>query len=71
MSKTKPISSELFVPGNKEAWMRKAPKYEADALILDLEDSVPSESKQEARTLIGKMVQELGQAGQTLAVRVN
>jgi citrate lyase subunit beta/citryl-CoA lyase len=71
MSKTKPIRSELFVPGNKEDWMRKAPKYEADALILDLEDSVPSESKQEARTLIGKMVQELGQAGQTLAVRVN
>ena len=41
MPKAKPVRTELFVPGNKEDWMRKAPKYGADALILDLEDSVP------------------------------
>ena len=34
--KARPIRTELFVPGNKEDWMRKAPKYGADALILDL-----------------------------------
>ena len=71
MPKAKPIRSELFVPGNKEDWMRKAPKYGADALILDLEDSVPPENKSEARTLVRKMVEELGEAGQTLVVRVN
>ena len=70
-SKARPIRSELFVPGNKEDWMRKAPKYGADALILDLEDSVPPENKPEARTLVRKMLRELGQAGQTLVVRVN
>ncbi len=69
--KAKPLRSVLFVPGNKEDWMRKAPKYGADALILDLEDSVPLQEKAEARTLVGKMLKELGTAGQTLFVRVN
>ena len=69
--KAKPIRSELFVPGNKEDWMRKAPKYGADALILDLEDSVPVPEKPEARQLVRKMLEELGAAGQTLVVRVN
>ena len=69
--KAKPIRTELFVPGNKEDWMRKALKYGVDALILDLEDSVPLENKPEARVLVSKMLQELGEAGQTLVVRVN
>jgi citrate lyase subunit beta/citryl-CoA lyase len=69
--KAKPLRSELFVPGNKEDWMRKAPRYGADALILDLEDSVPPEGKAEARSLVRKMLEELGPAGQTLIVRVN
>ena len=43
--KAKPLRSVLFVPGNKEDWMRKAPQYGPDALILDLEDSVPEEGK--------------------------
>ena len=47
-----PIRSELFVPGNKEDWIRKAPRYGADALILDLEDSVPPENKSEARAIV-------------------
>ena len=69
--KAKPLRSELFVPGNKEDWMRKAPRYEADALILDLEDSVPPENKTEARSLVRRMLEELGPTGQTLIVRVN
>lgn len=67
----KPLRSILFVPGNKEDWMRKAPNYGADALILDLEDSVPDEHKAESRVLVRKMIEELGAAGQTLFVRVN
>ena len=69
--KAKPLRTELFVPGNKEDWMRKAPRYGADALILDLEDSVPPEEKTEARLLVRRMLEELGAAGQTLVVRVN
>ena len=67
----RPIRSELFVPGNKEDWMRKAPRYGADALILDLEDSVPPDQKPAAREAVGRLVQELGAAGQTIVVRVN
>ena len=67
----RPIRSELFVPGNKEDWMRKAPRYGADALILDLEDSVPPAQKPAARESVGRLVQELGAAGQTIVVRVN
>ena len=67
----KPVRTEMFVPGNKEDWMRKAPRYGADALILDLEDSVPPDQKPAARKSVGRMVQELGEAGQTIVVRVN
>ena len=67
----KPLRSVLFVPGNKEDWMRKAPRYNADALILDLEDSVPDEHKAEARGIVRKMIAELSAAGHTLFVRVN
>ena len=68
---TKPLRSVMFVPGNKEDWMRKAPQYGPDALILDLEDSVPEYDKEAARSLVGKMIDELSARGQTLFVRVN
>ena len=51
--------------------MRKAPRFGADALILDLEDAVALPDKAGARAVVRKMVEELGQAGQTLFVRVN
>ena len=69
--KAKPIRTELFVPGNKEDWMRRAPRFNADAYILDLEDSVPPPEKPAARESVARMVQELGEAGQTIVVRVN
>ena len=46
---TEPIRSFLFVPGNKDSWIEKSVGLEADALILDLEDSVPPEQKVQAR----------------------
>ncbi len=69
--RARPIRSELFVPGNKEDWMRRAPRFNADALILDLEDSVPPDQKSEARESVSRIAQELGEAGQTVVVRVN
>ncbi|MDO9578401.1 MAG: CoA ester lyase [Candidatus Cloacimonadales bacterium] len=50
------LRSLLFVPGNKERLIRKAANSAADALILDLEDSVIDASKQEARDVIKKML---------------
>ncbi|HCG90802.1 MAG TPA: CoA ester lyase [Dehalococcoidia bacterium] len=69
--KAKPIRSSLYVPGNNEEWIRKAPKYGSDALILDLEDSVPEPEKSQARTIVRKMLEELGGVNQALFVRVN
>jgi citrate lyase subunit beta / citryl-CoA lyase len=67
----KPLRSLLFVPGNKAAWMQKAPQYGADALILDLEDSVPAADKPTARTLVRQAIEQLSAQRQALYVRVN
>ena len=37
MATPRPLRTSMYVPGNKEDWMRKAPQYGSDALILDLE----------------------------------
>jgi len=69
--RAKPIRSALFVPGNREDRMQKAPRFGADALILDLEDAVALPDKAKARPIVRKIVEELGNAGQTILVRVN
>ena len=43
--------SYLFVPADSERKMKKAASAGADALILDLEDSVAAASRPEARDL--------------------
>ncbi|TYO66824.1 CoA ester lyase [Bradyrhizobium hipponense] len=51
--------SMLYVPGDKLDWMLKAPKYGADALIFDLEDSVEVTQKAEARNTVAAAIREL------------
>lgn len=41
--------SLLYVPGHRPSWVAKAWAAGADAVILDLEDAVPLERKEEAR----------------------
>ena len=67
----KPLRTMLYVPANKEDWVWKAPKYGADALILDLEDSVPDPEKKTAREIASRLVSELYENGVTVFVRVN
>lgn len=45
----KPYRSLLFVPGHKRDWIDKALTSDADAIIIDLEDSVPEADKELAR----------------------
>ena len=47
-----PIRSLLFVPGDSERKLERALDSGADALILDLEDSVPPSRKAVARALV-------------------
>lgn len=60
-----PIRSILFVPGNKESWMRNALGYAADALIFDLDDAVPVALREAARASV-RSVLESAPAGRPL-----
>jgi citrate lyase subunit beta / citryl-CoA lyase len=48
----RPIRSFLFVPGSRTNLLPKALATGADAIILDLEDSVPPAQKEEARAAV-------------------
>src|SRR5215510_14736656 len=66
-----PLRSLLFVPGNKPTWMEKAFHYGADALILDLEDSVPASDKHSARAHVRQALEHLHAPESLLTVRIN
>ncbi|MCC6197852.1 MAG: CoA ester lyase [Burkholderiales bacterium] len=67
----KPARSLLFVPGNKPTWIEKSVGSGADALILDLEDSVPVGLKEEARKTVQSMLGFLAERRQRIWVRIN
>jgi citrate lyase subunit beta/citryl-CoA lyase len=67
----KPIRSFLFVPGNKPGWIEKVVTAKADALILDLEDSVPPNLKVEARGIVQSKLAWLAEQKQRTFVRIN
>ena len=48
--------SLLIMPANREDMLTKAPSYGADALIFDLEDSVPIAEKPKARELARQFI---------------
>ena len=59
----KPVRIILFAPGSKERVMTKALESGADAVLLDLEDSVPIAAKAEARGLVAKVIDGAAAAG--------
>jgi citrate lyase subunit beta/citryl-CoA lyase len=61
--------SPLFAPGDSERKMQKAIASAADAVILDLEDSVAAQSKPIARAMVPDVVR--AHPGRELIVRVN
>ena len=65
----RPLRSLLFVPGNKSRMHDKAAGAGADALILDLEDSVPPAEKPAARPMAREALDKI--RGPALYVRVN
>lgn len=66
------IRSWLFVPGDSEAKLQKARGSEADALIIDLEDSVADSRQDAARGIAGDFLKrERDRSAQALWVRVN
>ena len=58
----------LFVPGNRQNMIEKARHLPADALVLDLEDSVPISEKASARAQVRDSLAELTQQGAAAGV---
>lgn len=63
--------SQLYVPANNERFIAKAHTRGADAIILDLEDSVPAKERAGARKNLAQAVADAGQAGADVTVRIN
>jgi len=66
----RPYRSVLFVPGNKPSWAEKAAAAGPDAVVLDLEDSVPDAEKPAARRVVADSVRRLRAADPRLGVGV-
>ncbi len=65
------LRTMLFVPANREKWLEKARGVPADAIILDLEDSVPPAEKENARKIAATWIAGLATGGRQAWVRVN
>lgn len=61
----------MFVPGNRPSWIAKAIATGPDAIVLDLEDSVPVAEKANARALVAEAVAKHDPADGLLYVRTN
>src|SRR4051812_363889 len=61
----------LSVPGSSERMLAKAASLPADEVIIDLEDSVVPERKEEARALAVAAVGSWPPGSLALAVRIN
>jgi len=63
--------SRLYLPGNNPGLMINAGLHSADGIILDLEDSVAPEKKDEARFLVRNALRQIYFMGAERMVRIN
>ncbi|KOS53788.1 HpcH/HpaI aldolase/citrate lyase family protein [Rhodococcus rhodochrous] len=63
--------SLLYVPANRDRFVRSAASSPADAIILDLEDAIPADHKEKARESLSKAVTTLRAGTASVLVRVN
>ncbi len=63
--------SLLFVPATSDRFIESAVRQLADALLIDLEDSVAPEQKEVARTRVGDIADRFKRYGYDVVVRVN
>jgi citrate lyase subunit beta/citryl-CoA lyase len=71
MTSLSQLRSALFVPLADERFVAKAHERGADALLLDLEDSVPPAQKAEARARLPEAARTLAGRGAVVMLRVN
>ena len=63
--------SLLFVPANVRKYVEGAAAAAADAIILDLEDSVPADEKGSARAAVAAAIPIVSACGADVLVRIN
>lgn len=68
---TRLIRSLIFVPGNNQRFLDKAKSLKADIICFDLEDSVPLEEKNLARSLIKEALAHRSEYRSEVYVRTN
>jgi citrate lyase subunit beta / citryl-CoA lyase len=71
MNQPRPRRSVLYMPGANERALEKAKSLPADALILDLEDSVAPDAKPEARNKVAAVVKAGGYGRREIVIRPN
>ncbi|HRO51306.1 MAG TPA: CoA ester lyase [Hyphomicrobium sp.] len=71
MALIRPRRSVLYMPGANERALEKSRTLAADALILDLEDSVAPEAKADARAKVVGAVREGGYGRREVVIRPN
>jgi citrate lyase subunit beta/citryl-CoA lyase len=68
---SRPRRSVLYMPGANARALEKAKSLDADALILDLEDSVAPDAKAEARSRVAAAIKDGGYGRRELVIRIN
>lgn len=63
--------SRLIMPANEPKYVEKAHLRNADAVVLDLEDSVPVSEKVATRAVLKEYIPRVGRCGSDVLVRVN
>jgi citrate lyase subunit beta/citryl-CoA lyase len=63
--------SLLYVPANVDRFIQGAHRYGADAIILDLEDSVPDNERPRARRDLQASAATVARSGADVVVRIN
>jgi citrate lyase subunit beta/citryl-CoA lyase len=63
--------SLLFVPVTARRFVDGAARRGADAIILDLEDSVAASEKERARALVPEVAEIVSRGGADVVVRIN
>jgi citrate lyase subunit beta / citryl-CoA lyase len=71
MTRIRPRRSALFMPGGNARAIEKARSLAADAVILDLEDSVAPNAKLEARLAVCTAVKSRGFGSREVVIRIN
>jgi citrate lyase subunit beta/citryl-CoA lyase len=65
------LRSLIFVPGNRANMLERARSFNADIIMVDLEDSVPPAEKANAREMAREWVPRLHNEGKRVMVRLN